>query len=163
MRLRRIIAAAFLFSLMVPVFGQQQVGISGKSIVELRRETLKRVHGSLFSSSQFSVNHGLANAAAQNLERSQASRLTLLSCSEMTRLPSFSKQLSDSGKVGFPRLTTLLRKELTVPAVYSYHNLGMFCKFEVQLEHAVKFPVKLRLGEVQYVDRLEGKGDGTEW
>lgn len=80
----------------------------------------------------------------------------------MTRLPSFSKQLSDSGKVGFPRLTTLLKKEHTVPTIYSYDNLGMFCKFEVQLEQAVKFPVKLRLGEVQYVDRLEGKRDGTQ-
>lgn len=45
----------------------------------------------------------------------------------------------------------------TVPIVYSYHNLAFFCKVEVQLEKKVKLPVKFRLGDVDYVDRLEGK------
>jgi len=44
---------------------------------------------------------------------------------------------------------------------YSYKDLAFFCKIEVQLETAVKFPVKFRLGSVDYVDYLEGKGIGN--
>jgi hypothetical protein len=42
-------------------------------------------------------------------------------------------------------------------SAYSYHDLGLFCKWEVNMEKAAKIPVKFRLGEVQYVERLEGK------
>lgn len=44
---------------------------------------------------------------------------------------------------------------------YSYEDLAFFCKIEVQLENVVKFPVKFRLGSVDYVDYLEGKGIGS--
>ncbi|MCO6480140.1 MAG: hypothetical protein J5I94_26105 [Phaeodactylibacter sp.] len=44
-----------------------------------------------------------------------------------------------------------------IPRAYSYDKLGAFCKWEVQLERAARVPVKFRLGEVQYVERLEGK------
>lgn len=44
-----------------------------------------------------------------------------------------------------------------LPRAYSYDKLGIFCKWEVQLEKAARMPVKFRLGEVQYVERLEGK------
>ncbi|MGK0363700.1 MAG: hypothetical protein ACI85O_000753 [Saprospiraceae bacterium] len=44
---------------------------------------------------------------------------------------------------------------------YSYEDLAFFCKIEVQLENVVKFPVKFRLGSVDYVDYLEGKGKGS--
>lgn len=43
------------------------------------------------------------------------------------------------------------------PAAYAYKDLAFFCKIEVQLEKAVKLPVKFRLGSVDYVDYLEGK------
>lgn len=36
-------------------------------------------------------------------------------------------------------------------------DLPTFCRIEVQMEKATKIPVKFRLGEVQYVERLEGK------
>jgi hypothetical protein len=45
----------------------------------------------------------------------------------------------------------------TVPIVYSYNNLAFFCKIEVKMEKAAKLPIKFRLGDVDYVDRLEGK------
>ena len=43
------------------------------------------------------------------------------------------------------------------PKVYNYHKLAFFCKVEVDIEKATKFPVKFRLGDVDYVDKLEGK------
>ena len=43
------------------------------------------------------------------------------------------------------------------PIIYNYHHLALFCKIEVKLEKATKFPVKVRLGDVEYVDQLEGK------
>ncbi len=36
-------------------------------------------------------------------------------------------------------------------------QLGFFCKMEHKLEYTTKLPVKFRLGEVNYVDALEGK------
>ncbi|HNP21558.1 MAG TPA: hypothetical protein PKM63_11000 [Panacibacter sp.] len=40
---------------------------------------------------------------------------------------------------------------------YYSNNLGFFCKKELQLEKAVKFPLKFRLGSVAYCDAIEGK------
>lgn len=49
-----------------------------------------------------------------------------------------------------------LSKAFTISA-YSYDDLAIFCKLEVQMEKASGFPVKFRLGEVNYVEQLEGK------
>ena len=63
------------------------------------------------------------------------------------------------------RIESLLVVEEKSPeflhSCYSYKDLAFFCKIEVQLENTVKFPVKFRLGSVDYVDYLEGKGMGT--
>ena len=50
-----------------------------------------------------------------------------------------------------------LSNQQQMPAAYAYKDLAFFCKIEVQLEKAVKLPVKFRLGSVDYVDYLEGK------
>ncbi len=50
-----------------------------------------------------------------------------------------------------------------IPNVYSFDELGMFCKFEVKIEKATRFPVKIRLGEVEAVDRKEGKWQYDNW
>jgi hypothetical protein len=42
-------------------------------------------------------------------------------------------------------------------AQHYQQQLGFFCKMEHKLEYNTKFPVKFRLGEVNYVDVLEGK------
>jgi hypothetical protein len=44
----------------------------------------------------------------------------------------------------------------TDPA-HAYKHLGVICKWEYRLERAVQFPVKFRLGEYHYVQKLEGK------
>jgi hypothetical protein len=36
-------------------------------------------------------------------------------------------------------------------------NLGFFCKKEIQIENTVHIPLRLRLGSLQEVNRLEGK------
>lgn len=59
-----------------------------------------------------------------------------------------------------PTLRQLFQYPQTMPKMpkaYSFQELGFFCKLEVQMEKKAKFPVKVRLGEVQYVERMEGK------
>ena len=46
----------------------------------------------------------------------------------------------------------------TLPSPYSYQQLGLFCKLDVQLERRLRLPVVVRLGDVQQVDHWEGKG-----
>ena len=46
-----------------------------------------------------------------------------------------------------------------VPKVYNYKELAFFCKLEVKMEKNAKLPIKVRLGDVDYVDWLEGKRD----
>jgi len=59
-----------------------------------------------------------------------------------------------------------LRESLAIstpPKAWRYCDLALFCKLEVQLEKATRFPVKFRLGETQEVERMEGKlGDGVK-
>ena len=45
----------------------------------------------------------------------------------------------------------------TIPSSYYTNSLSFFCKKELQLEKVVKFPVKMRLGNVTYTDKMEGK------
>lgn len=47
---------------------------------------------------------------------------------------------------------------MAIPSPWSYEQLGLFCKLDVQLERRSKFPVLFRLGDVQQVERWEGKG-----
>ena len=49
------------------------------------------------------------------------------------------------------------KPQTIIPNLHRYEHLPIFCKFEVKMEQAVKFPIKMRLGDVEYVDRLEGK------
>lgn len=42
---------------------------------------------------------------------------------------------------------------------FSHNNMPFFCKIEFQMEQASGFPVKFRLGDVNYVDQLEGKNN----
>lgn len=63
-----------------------------------------------------------------------------------------------------PEAISLLRPQelampsLALPATWSYEQLGLFCKLDVQLERHARFPVLFRLGDVQQVERWEGKG-----
>lgn len=52
---------------------------------------------------------------------------------------------------------SVFQQKAAAPSIYSCENLAFFCKIEVKLEQSTGFPVKFRLGNVEYVDRLEGK------
>ncbi len=45
----------------------------------------------------------------------------------------------------------------TISPSYITSDIGYFCKKELQLEKALKFPVKMRLGSMDYNDKMENK------
>lgn len=71
-----------------------------------------------------------------------------------TQLSSTINSPADSMKIGLYE-----RSPFNIPASNYYTNsLGFFCKKEIEIEKALKFPVKFRLGSVAYTDKMEGKG-----
>ncbi|MEZ5058564.1 MAG: hypothetical protein R2879_16135 [Saprospiraceae bacterium] len=75
---------------------------------------------------------------------------------EITSIPNFSK--ISFTIPSFPSSETLndLHPD-PIPVLFQTCDLPVFCKVEVELEKTVSFPVKFRLGSVDYVDWLEGK------
>lgn len=53
--------------------------------------------------------------------------------------------------------TTTNCPKLYLPEATSH--FAFFCRMELKLENATKLPIRFRLGDVDYVDRLEGKRD----
>lgn len=47
------------------------------------------------------------------------------------------------------------------PKVFNYNHLGMFCKFDYQLDKSSSLQLRFRLGTLEAVDTKEGKGPTT--
>ena len=48
-------------------------------------------------------------------------------------------------------------KPRPIPSIFSVETLPFFCKIEYKMGLNNKLPIKFRLGDVQYVNELEGK------
>ena len=79
------------------------------------------------------------------------SRIALLPSSSFNTIPFLA---SKTEKIVPP---ILFQATTPLPAAFDYEELAVFCKLEYKMEKAFKFPVKIRLGEVQYTERREGK------
>jgi len=74
-------------------------------------------------------------------------------------MPDSSKQLRPNflasvNKISFAKQLPI---QSSLPGNYYAKQLPFFCGKELQVQKAVGFPVKFRLGTVEYCDKLEGK------
>lgn len=100
------------------------------------------------SSIQFSINFQFSPVQNIQLDATPYQIRTAYLLSE-SRPPAFNSPFVD--------------KVLTTVALFNQINgcptMPFFCDIECQMEQASGFPVKFRLGDVNYVDQLEGKID----
>ncbi|MEJ7682941.1 MAG: hypothetical protein WKG06_34810 [Segetibacter sp.] len=74
------------------------------------------------------------------------------------------KRNINAGKPGLSKLAVNPFSNISfkpVPSTFYFNSIGFFCQKELQIEKALSFPVKFRLGSVAYTDQMEGKGKET--
>ncbi len=67
-------------------------------------------------------------------------------------------QLISYNENDMPRPKTMFLNKIDLSeTAFNCSDLALFCRLELKVEKAAKIPVKFRIGEVQYVERMEGK------
>ncbi len=94
--------------------------------------------------------------------------ITLLFCTVATGISAYSQTATPSKngeKMILNRFidstskpVTYISSQMLVSPSFYTNNLAFFCRQEIKFEKITKVPFKFRLGSVQQVDYLEGKG-----
>ncbi|MEN0046179.1 MAG: hypothetical protein AAF806_03860 [Bacteroidota bacterium] len=98
--------------------------------------------------SQAQSTYQISGKSLLELKQEQVSELLLFSTHSRLLPLSFTNTI--------PQNLTQKIQALSLSETY-WEELGFFCKMEIKMEQKSRFPVKFRLGTVDYVDRLEGK------
>ena len=96
--------------------------------------------------------------------------IILLVCGTSTCYSQLTNTLSDSAiaqrqvilgpsinLTGISALSRIRAKPTMLPQSFYTQTIGYFCKKEIQIEKAVKMPLRIRLGSVAYTDKMENK------
>jgi hypothetical protein len=104
----------------------------------------------LFTSSLRAQDYRISGKSISELKETSSSILPQYQRPIFSSLKIFNKTIDNSS----------VSKTIPTPALpkaWKYEDLAFFCRLEVKMEKAAKFPIKFRLGEVQYVEKMEGK------
>lgn len=101
-------------------------------------------------SSQFLFGQNIAESHPKSLSNYKNSLLSLSSDDLSFTTPVFVHRNEEEREI-----QSLVVQE--IPSAYKYKDLALFCKLEVQMDKFFKMPVRIRLGNLNYVNYLEGK------
>ena len=104
----------------------------------------------LFAVSLTAQDYRISGKSISELKETSGSILQEYQKPSFSSLKIFNKTIDNSS-------TSKSTPTPALPKAWKYEDLAFFCRLEVKMEKAAKFPIKFRLGEVQYVEKMEGK------
>lgn len=75
----------------------------------------------------------------------------------LTFKPSEIKTTAKKDSLDFSQKFSMIGNSNPLPGNFYTQHFGFFCKKELMIEKAIKIPVKLRLGSLEYCNYLEAK------